>query len=241
MSAKDWVDIVTGGITAAVLVFGTFAAIWKFIIQQPTGNNWRVSLTPCRVRKVVRNGHTQLMYTVSLIVENGSTAGQNIYGWWRIMRFPDESNEEYNPDRKLPIRSDEDAIKNFGFESIVKSPYPLAPGEKYVDQMFRRTNDKAPQICFVEYSMKYREWKRHWLIIPYRGWQRLNQIMIAPVEREDTPTLERDALPHGTSAHLRKVLRSMRVPLTFALVGPILKSILMSRRKRYASKQDRAT
>ena len=188
VSLNDWADIVTGGITAGILVLGAAFGIWKFVLQQPFGNHWKVAVSPCKVRRVGE----QWAYIVTVDVDNMSSGRHHMHGWWCTLRFPDEVDGDYDPNDILPIRSVKDACTHFNKCSTIKAPYPLASQERYSDQMIRLRKGDLQGVCYVEFALKYQEG----LGLPdveYPAEQRtlgerwLAQIMISPVEREDIP------------------------------------------------------
>lgn len=182
-SAEAWANIVTGAIIAGVLVLGGIAAFWKFFLQQPLGNNWRIDITPCTMRKA----DGMWAYFVTLEVENASAAGQRMDGWWRQIKFPDEVPSDYDPNASLDVLGKEKAAEYYGNVSLIGS-YRLAPRERYVDHMCRFRPGAPKEFCYVEYTLQYRAWKwKKWkrLPLPRRDWEFISQIMTSAIERDD--------------------------------------------------------
>lgn len=182
-SAEAWANIVTGAIIAGLLVLGGIAAFWKFFLQQPLGNNWRIHITPCKMR---RAGDIWA-YFITLEVQNASAAGQRMNGWWCQVKFPDEVPRGYNPNASLDVLSKERAVNYYGRASLIDS-FPLAPGERYSDHMCEFRTDSPKEFCYVEYTLQYRAWKWKgwkWLKIRWRASEFMSQIMTSPVERDD--------------------------------------------------------
>ncbi len=181
-SAEAVASIVTGSITAVVLILGGLLAFWRFFLQQPLGNNWKIDITPCKMRRA----GDKWAYFVTLEVQNASAAAHKMHGWWRQIKFPDEI-PDYDPNTSLDVLSIDEAVENYGGESLIHS-YRLAPGERYADHMceFRTGNPK--EFCYVEYTLQYRAWKWKgwkWLKIRWRASEFMSQIMTSPVERDD--------------------------------------------------------
>ena len=174
-SAESWATIVAACTTAAILFVGAIAAFWKFIWQQPFGNHWSVDITTCRARRV----NNRWVYVVTVTVENRSAARHSMDGWWRRLRFPDEVDSDYDPNASLQIYSAEEARRHFGTNSMIESEYRLASGERYSDQMICFRDGELQQVCYLEYTLKYR--KGVW----GSAEECISQIMVSPVERED--------------------------------------------------------
>lgn len=182
-SAEAWANIVTGAIIAGVLVLGGVAAFWKFFLQQPLGNNWRIDITLCKMRRA----GDMWAYLVTLEVQNASAAVQRMHGWWRQIKFPDEVPTDYDPNDPLDILSNEGAINHYRRSSLTDS-YQLASGERYADHICEFRPGKPKELCYVEYTLQYRAWKwKHWkrLKLPRRDWEFISQIMTSAVERDD--------------------------------------------------------
>lgn len=182
-SAEAWTNIITGVIVAGVLVLGGLAAFWKFVLQQPLGNNWRIDITPCKMRRA----GDKWAYFVTLEVQNASAAAHKMHGWWRQIKFPDEVTPDYDPNASLDVLTEEQAKARYGGGSLIDS-YRLTPGERYADHMceFRPGNPK--EFCYVEYTLQYRAWKWtkwKWLPLPRRDWEVISQIMTSAVDRDD--------------------------------------------------------
>lgn len=128
-SAEAWANIVTSAIIAGILVLGGVAAFWKFFLQQPLSNNWKIDITPCKMRRA----GDKWAYFVTLEVQNASAAAHKMRGWWRQIKFPDEI-PDYDPNTSLDVLSNDEAVENYGRESLIDS-YRLAPGERYADHM----------------------------------------------------------------------------------------------------------
>lgn len=177
-SSEDWTNIVTGSITAAVLLVALLAGLWKFMLQQPLGNHWQIYVLPCNVRRI----GNRLGYIMSVTVENQSAATHHIHGWWRQVVFPDDADATYDPNSPLEVFTEEVADNHYKFKNRLNSPYALAAGEKYSDEMIWYREGALKEVCFLEYTLLYRKWR--WLP---PGWvsECLSQKMIAPVERED--------------------------------------------------------
>jgi hypothetical protein len=179
-SAKVWADIVTGSVTAGVLVLAGIAAFWRFFLQQPLGNNWLIRVTPCRIRRAGE----QWGYFLALEVHNASAACHTMNGWWRQVRFADEVPPNYDPSGSLDVLSGEKALLHYGKESLIDR-YPLAPGEAYVDHVCRFREGPPQEFCFIEYTLGYRAWKSKCVVVRWPGWEHISQILTAPVERDD--------------------------------------------------------
>lgn len=184
-SAKTWTDMVTGSVTAGVLVLAGIAAFWRFFLQQPLGNNWLIRVTPCRIRRAGE----KWAYFITLEVRNASAARQVMKGWWRQVRFADEVPPDYDPSSSLDVLSKDRALEHYGTDNPI-DPYPLAPGEAYVDHICEFREGLAKEFCFMEYTLRYRAWKSKWLLLRYRGWEHISQILTVPVERDDLNAAE---------------------------------------------------
>jgi hypothetical protein len=184
-SAKSWADIVTGSVTAGVLVLAGIVAFWRFFLQQPLGNNWLIRVTPCRIRRAGE----KWAYFITLEVHNASAARQRMNGWWRKMKFADEVPPKYDPSGSLDVLSKDEALAHYRSESLIDS-YPLAPGEAYVDDICEFREGSPQEFCFMEYTVRYRAWKTKWRVLRYRGWEHISQILTVPVEREDLKGIE---------------------------------------------------
>ena len=183
-SAESWATIIAAYVTAAILTAGAIAAFWKFFLQQPLGNNYHIAIIPCRLRRVLHEENARWAYTVSLVVENRSTAAQRMYGWWRRILLPDETEPGYDPNGSLDINSDEEADQHYPDNNLIPSTYPLASGESYADLMIRFGGENVQQVCYVEFTLKYRSWTRRFPF-PWRGWEYKSHRMIAPVDGND--------------------------------------------------------
>lgn len=182
-SWESWVNIVTGIVTAGILVLAGLVALWKFVFQRPLSNHWHVSLAPCKVRQI--NGGN--VYLLAVAIENRSTAAHDLTGWWRRVIFPSDAGKDYDVNRALYFDSETEVRQHYGHEGFLQSAYPLAPGEEFRDEIMVRRDGPLEQACFVEYTIGY---SKGWL--PKVGQQPefLSQILPAPVGREDLSVQE---------------------------------------------------
>ena len=196
-SAELLASIVTGGITAGILILGGLLAFWRFFLQRPLGNNWRIDITPCKLRRA----NDTWAYFVTLGVQNASTAGNKMSGWWRQVRFPDEVEPGYDPNASLDVLGEAKAIEHYGRKSLVDS-HSLASGERYVDHVCEFRPGGPKEFCYVEYTLQYRAWKsKRWKRLTYRwrDWEFISQIMTSPVERDDLSAVKLRRIAMGAT------------------------------------------
>ena len=179
-SAKLWAEIVTASVTALVVSVAALAAIWRFLLQ-PIGHNWNVSAGPCKLRKAEQGW----LYVLTISVENRSSMGHGIYGWWQRVRFPSETAKGFDPNIAPDVETDAEAVSYYGTESLIDSPYPVAPGESFRDEPFITGSGDAQQVCYVETTLVYQTWKLGWTPFPRRKWEYRSQVLIVAVERDD--------------------------------------------------------
>ncbi len=167
-------------VTAGVLAFGAGAGVWKFFLQQPMGNNYRVELRGCNLRHANRpGGGVAANYIIELAVQNRSSAAQRTLKWWRRVVFPNEVDSKFDPNAAIEIRTDDAANSRFGVPSLKN--YPLSPGEEFVDQFIEFRQGGALEVCYVEYCLKCRQWV--WGM-PQRRAMYLAQTLVATVNKE---------------------------------------------------------
>ncbi len=106
-----------------------------------------------------------------------------MYGWWRRILLPDETEPGYDPNGSLDINSDEEAEQHYPDNNLIPSTYPLASGESYTDLMIRFGGENVQQVLYVEFTLKYRSWTRRFP--PRRGWEYKSHRMIASVDGND--------------------------------------------------------
>ena len=176
LSGESVATIIAAYTTTVVLIVGGIVAFWKFVLQQPFGSKFDVRITPCRARNIRdQTGKRSVAYTVTLLLENQSGAAHKI-GWWRRLRFPDEVERDYDPDKSFRIESDADACERYGKASGADG-YSLAPGELFPDQIFRKREGAEQTVCYIEYTVRYSMWF-------WRGTEYKSQTLIAPIESE---------------------------------------------------------
>ncbi len=179
-SAKLWSEIVGNSFTAGAVFFGSVVAAIRFLLL-PLGNHWHIEAGQISRRHVDQGS----AYTISLEIENRSLATQHIRGWWKRVLFPDEAGESYNPNEYLAIFTEEDAVAHYGEASEVDD-YPLQAGESFGDIVLKTSDTGTRQeLCYIEYTLMYRRWVRKYLILPFRDWEFMSQILIVPVLSED--------------------------------------------------------
>ena len=185
LSAESVTNVVTGSVTAGVLVLGTLIAAWRFALQGSLGNHYEVSTTPCRVRTGNNAAGRTFVYTLHFTITNRSAAIQTIHARWRRLLLPYETTGEYDPDSALDLYTDEAAVLRLGKS---QGSYQLLPGEICEDHVVR-ISSVAQEVCFLEYAYRYRRWGTVWCVLPWRKRRYESKILVVPVDREDLNAL----------------------------------------------------